>query len=77
MCNSRVLTELTWLMKESWMELVLTKLTQLPKEDCRSAVLIELTQLTQEDHFKISVCQSRSANEEFSYVSLIEVFDWF
>ena len=30
--QSWVLTELTWLMKESWMEPVLTKLTQLPKK---------------------------------------------
>ena len=40
-----MLTELTWLKKESWMEPFLTKLTQLPKKVCKDAVLIEFTLL--------------------------------
>ena len=49
--EKRVLTELTQLMKEIWMELVLIELTRLPKEVCEYAVLIELTWLTEENHF--------------------------
>ena len=77
LCKSWMLIELTWLMKESWMEPVLTELTRLPKEDCRNVVLTEFTWLTQEDCFKISVRWAGSAKEEFSYVDLIKVFDWF
>ena len=64
-CKVEVLTKLTHLMKEIWMELMLTKLTQLPKEDCRSAVLTEFTWLTQEDHFRVSIRRAGLAKEEF------------
>ena len=47
------------------------------KGSCGCVVYTEFTWSTKENHFKISVHQVGSANEEFSNVYLIGVFNWF
>jgi hypothetical protein len=60
-----VLTKFTWLMKESWIELVLIELTQLPKDFRKFTVLTKPLLVNIEDHLKTSVYRLGLANEGF------------
>ena len=71
------LTELTQLMKERLNKTSVNQAHSVTKGSFGCVVLTKFTRLTQENHFRINVHQARLANEEFPYVYLIEVFNWF
>ena len=73
--RSWVLTELTRLMKESWMEPVLIKLTWLPKDFCNFLVLTKLLLVNTRNHFRVSFYRVGSTNEGFSYFGILSSID--
>ena len=65
-----MLIEFTWLMKESWKELVLSEFTQFLKDFCMFIVLTDLLLVNTGNRLRTIVYRAGLANEGFCYFDI-------